>query len=171
MTLGIDCQKDIVSSSLTVFWLDLRGWVVMTKRESLGDFVVRVLMVLLLVMYGLLSGREFHHHWSISRSLGGLRLNWSRCRSRSWLWSWCGLWSWFNLFHMFSSKNMINKLFWAYNIILHLACSMVRVFREVPITGMVVLSLSVVPLDMMARVHVGILVMVNTSLFIDVIIV
>ena len=65
---------------------------------------------------------------------------------------------------------MCNQLVLRDHIERHLTGSVVRVFREIPITRTVVLFLRVVALHMVRGMIPGVFVMVNTSVFIKVII-
>ena len=57
------------------------------------------------------------------------------------------------------------------NVVFHLACSVIRVLREVSVTRVVVLLLGVVVLDVMRWVPVWVFIVIDSRFFIQVIVV
>ena len=108
-------------------------------------------------------------NWCMVLLLSMNRLMVLRCRSRSWL-----LWSRhrFRLGLLFLLADSVRfESILGNNIILHLTSSTICVFREVSITSMIVLLLSVMTLNMMGLVEFWVFIVINSCVFIEIIIV
>ena len=85
---------------------------------------------------------------------------------------WIGLRLRFGLWFLdFLSEGVCDEFLLRKHIILHLTSSVVRVLREVPVACMVILFFGVVAFHVVSRMISRVLVMVNTSLLIEIIIV
>jgi hypothetical protein len=94
--------------------------------------------------------------------------NW--CRNLCRLWCRCGHWCrcWLN---NCLAKSMGKQILLGHNIVLHLACCMVRLLWEVSLARVIVLLFSVLVLNVMRGVMMRVFVVVNTSVFIQVIVI
>ena len=129
--------------------------------------------------------------WSWSRSRSRCRgrsrswcsnRSWCWCRSRGWGRSrcWLGfLGGWCRCRYcnrgrlrlLLFTKGIHNQLIFREDIILHLSLSVIAIFREVSITTIVVLALSVMALHMMGWVEHWIFIMIHSSIFVEIIVV
>ena len=97
-----------------------------------------------------------------------------RSRIRTWRWNSllrCLFDLWLGRSNRLFAKSMSFKSISGDNVVFHLACSVIRVLREVSVTRVVVLLLGVVVLDVMRWVPVWVLIVIDARFFIQVIVV